>query len=94
MGLWMEPRVALLRLVDDPKAPVMARVRALQAVEHPPLALLRRLLTKPRKLFREKPVPSKLIAVATFKYKQEVALRQIRKERKARPARPNALGIV
>ena len=92
MGFWMKPECALLRLVEDDAAPIMARVRALQQVDHPPLELLRRLLVETKT--RTKPIPSKLKAVATLKYAQEMQLRKIRRHHKDSKAPPNALGIV
>lgn len=91
MGLFSKPDCVLLRLVLDEKAPIMARVRALEAIEHPPLIALRSLLVQP-KTPRKKPVPSKLTAVAAFKYKQEYELRRTRKLHKAKIA-DNPFGI-
>lgn len=93
----MDPRIALLRLVEDEEAPIMPRVRALEKVPHPPLALLRRLLVEPETP-RSKPVPSKLRAVATHVYWREMELRRIRKEsakkkQGAGGGSGNALGI-
>lgn len=94
MGMLMKPEAALLRLVEDDDAPIMARVRALEKVPHPPLALLRRLLVV-SETPREKPVPSKLLAVATHAYFREMQIRRIRKEaKKAQGTGGNALGIV
>lgn len=95
MSMWMRPESALLRVVEDENAGVMARVRALEAVEHPPLILLRKLLWQP-KVPRKKPIPSKLAAVAAFKYKQEFELRRIRRAQrsKAKQTSDNPLGII
>jgi len=52
MSYWMKTESALLRVVEDDDAPIMKRVRALDLVENPPMALLRRLLLElktPRK---------------------------------------------
>ncbi len=93
MALLMSKQTALTRLVEDDDAPVMARVRALQQIEHPELAVLRRLLVNSKT--RQKPVPSKLKAVAALAYAQEMELRNIRKARKTSMDWPrhNALGI-
>jgi len=86
----MSPTAALRRLVEDAGAPCAARVQALRLLPHPPLCLLRRLLVKTE---RNKPVPSRLLAVATLAYAREVALRKIRPVRPPKPAAENALGI-
>lgn len=93
MGLWMSKRTALTRLVEDDDAPVMARVRALEQLEHPQLAVLRRILVNSKT--RQKPVPSKLRAVAALAYSREIQLRKIRNERRRRmpDTRDNPLGI-
>jgi len=91
MGRWMSTQTALTRLVEDDDAPVMARVHALEQIAHPQLAVLRRLLVKTR----QKPVPSKLKAVAALAYAQELQLRRIRRERNKRigDTSNNPLGI-
>ncbi len=93
MGRWMSTRTALTRLVEDDDAPTMKRVRALSLIAHPELSLLRRLLVASKT--RQKPVPSKLKAVAALAYAQEMELRNIRKARKTSMDWPrhNALGI-
>lgn len=92
MGKWINPDNALLRVVMDENAPIMARVRALEQVAHPPLIYLRRLLVQP-KVPRKKPVPSKLLAVAAFKYKQEYELRRIRRLQRPQ-GKQTVLGII
>ena len=92
MGLWMSAKTVLQRVVEDEKAPVMTRVRALQEVQHPELAMLRRLLVDTKT--RTKPVPAKLKALASLRYVQELSLRKLRKEQKtAQHKTDNALGI-
>lgn len=95
MGIWMRPEVALLRVVEDENAGLMSRVRALEAVAHPPLAVLRRLLVE-SKTPRRKPVPSKLKSVAAMKYMQEQRLRAERRamRTKSKQLSGNALGII
>ncbi len=93
MGFWMSERCALSRLVEDEAAPIMARVRALEQIEHPQLAVLRRLLVNSKT--RKTPVPSKLRAVAALAYAKEMGLRERRKALEIRMAdlRDNPLGI-
>lgn len=91
MGYWMKPESALLRVVEDPKAPIMQRVKALKQVENPPRALLRRLLLEP-KTPRAKPIPSKLRAVAALKYAQQCQRKKIAQQ-KPKPVEANPLGI-
>jgi hypothetical protein len=91
MPKFMLPETALSRLVEDDSAPIGARVKALEQLKHPALCMLRRLLVSTSK--RTKPVPSKLLAVATLKYAQEVQLRKIRGAMKGRKHETNALGI-
>lgn len=88
----MNPNAALKRLVEDEDAPCGARVTALRQLAHPPLCLLRRLLVKTS---RTKPVPSRLVAVATLAYAREVQLRKIKAARPtvASNDHGNALGI-
>lgn len=90
MSYLMKPETALLRVAEDPQAPIMARVRALQAVEDVPVALLRRLLFQP-KTPRAKPIPSKLRAVAAMKYLDRQ--RKKMKQEKVKAIGPNPLGI-
>lgn len=92
MGLWMSKHTVLSRLAEDPAAPIMARVRALEQIEHPELAMLRRLLVD-SKTPREKPVPAKVRALASLKYAREIELRRLRKLAKTKSAETNALGI-
>lgn len=94
MGLWMSKHTALSRLVEDDSAPIMARVRALRQIDHPELAMLRRLLVQ-SKTPRKKPVPGKLAALATLKYAREIELKRIRKLQKPHSSKSNAnaLGI-
>ncbi len=93
MGRWMSTQTALTRLVEDEDAPVMARVHALEQIQHPELSVLRRLLVNSKR--RQKPVPSKLKAVAALAYAKEMELRNVRQARKTRMDWPrhNALGI-
>jgi hypothetical protein len=92
MGLWMSAKTALQRVIEDEKAPIMVRVRALRQVEHPELAMLRRLLVAKT---RTTPVPAKLKALASLKYVQELSLRKLRKQQKAQSnyKSGNALGV-
>ena len=95
MGMWMQPKSALTRLVEDDEAPIMARCRALQQIDHPELAVLRRLLVETKT--RKKPVPSRLKAIASLAYARELELKKMRKRQKAQATQPtqsdNALGI-
>ncbi len=93
MGFWMSGRCALSRLIEDDDAPVMARIRALEQIEHPPLAMLRRLLVNSRT--RQRPVPSKLKAVAALAYARELELKKRRDAYRIRSDEhhPNTLGI-
>jgi len=89
----MSKNSALARLVEDDKAPIMARCQALQQIDHPELAMLRRLLVETKT--RKKPIPSKLKAIATLAYARELQLKQMRKKERERErtADINALGI-
>jgi hypothetical protein len=92
MPKFMKVSCALARLVEDANAPVGARVRALRQLDHPSLALLRRLLVDTAK--RAVPVPSRLFAVATLAYARELQLRKHRpSKRKSADSSINALGI-
>jgi hypothetical protein len=95
MPKFMLASTALCRLVEDASAPVGARVRALRQLDHPTLALLRRLLVDTDK--RAIPVPSRLLAVAALKYAHEVQLRKIKASKSGRRPRQasaaNVLGI-
>jgi len=90
MSFWMKPESALLRVVEDDQAPIMARVKALKQVENPPRTLLRRLLLEP-KTPRKKPIPSKLRAVAALKYAQLCQRKQMAQKKPKVEANP--LGI-
>ncbi len=91
MGLWMRKQTALARLVEDEAAPIMARVRALEQIEHPALAMLRRLIVESRTP-RNKPTPAKLRATAALRYAREWEARQKRKRQKS-TLTSNLLGI-
>lgn len=93
MGLWMSAKTVLQRVIEDQSAPVMMRVKALQQVQHPELAMLRRLLVDTKT--RTKPIPAKLKALASLKYVQELALRKLRKQQRAQinQISGNALGL-
>ena len=93
---YMSIETALARLVEDDSAPVGARVRALRQLAHPELSMLRRLLVDTAK--RIKPVPSRLLAVATLAYAREIQFRKGRKaanvgQRQKKDNGANALGI-
>jgi hypothetical protein len=91
MPKFMSVSTALARLVEDDAAPVGSRVRALRQLDHPPLALLRRLLVDTT---RTVPIPSRLKAVATLAYARELQLRKHRpRKRKSADSLVNALGI-
>jgi hypothetical protein len=91
MPKFMSVSTALSRLVEDDAAPVGSRVRALRQLDHPPLALLRRLLVDTT---RTVPIPSRLKAVATLAYARELQLRKHRpRKRKSADSSVNALGI-
>jgi hypothetical protein len=94
MGTWMKPRTVLSRLVENDQAPIMARVRALQQLEHPNLEMLRRLLVE-KKTPRKKEIPAKLKALASLKYVEEMRLRQMRRMQRVNKNKTsdNALGI-
>jgi len=91
MARFMTPESALERVVDDENAPVMLRCDALRQLAHPPLLLLRRLLVNTAK--RNKPVPSRLFAIAALAYAREVELKKIRIKRKSDEQPRNALGV-
>jgi hypothetical protein len=94
MPKFMNVSTALARLVEDAAAPVGARVRALRQIDHPTLALLRRLLVDTAK--RTIPVPSRLKAVAALKFASEVQYRKGKARnggRRRRQEVTNALGI-
>jgi hypothetical protein len=76
MPKYMKPDTALARLVEDDGAPVGLRVRALRALNHPTLVLLRRLLVDTAT--RTVPVPSRLKAIAALKFASEVEFRKVR----------------
>jgi hypothetical protein len=90
---FMDPATALARTVRDDDVPVMLRYKALQALAHPPLDLLRELLVRTK--HREKPVPKKLVALASLKYAEECQRRDVRLERRRRHggSKGKALGI-
>jgi hypothetical protein len=90
MPKFMKVSTALARLAEDDAAPVGARVRALRQLDHPPLALLRRLLVDTT---RTVPIPSRLKAVATLAYARELQLRKHRPRKRKIAENPNALGI-
>jgi hypothetical protein len=91
MPKFMLPETALCRVVEDPAAPIRARVQALQQLAHPPLCMLRRLLVDTSK--RKKPVPSKLLAAAALKYAYEVRFRKTNAAKAGQAIGPNLLGI-
>lgn len=95
MARWMSETTALTRLVEDDEAPIMARCRALQQLKHPELAVLRRLLVETKT--RQKPIPSRLKALASLAYARELELKKMRKLQKAQTTQntksDNALGI-
>ena len=92
MSKFMKPETALARTVEDEKASTLARYKALEKLLHPPMELLRRLLVDSKK--RNKPVPHRLRALASFKYAVEVQHKNARRERKrTRPIGGNALGL-
>jgi hypothetical protein len=92
MPKFMSVSTALARLVEDDAAPLMARCKALRQLDHPPLALLRRLLVDTAK--RTVTVPSRLRAVAALAYARELQLRKHRPHKqKSADNSVNALGI-
>jgi hypothetical protein len=91
MPKFMSVSTALARLVEDDNAPQMSRCKALRQLDHPPLALLRRLLVDTAK--RAVPVPSRLKAVATLAYARELQLRKHRPRKRKIVENSNALGI-
>ncbi len=93
MGRWMSSQTALSRVVLDADAPTAARVRALEQIEHPKLAMLRRLLVNSKT--RQTPVPSRLRAAAGLAYAKEIELKKRRDAFRMRSEelRPNPLGI-
>jgi hypothetical protein len=92
MPKFMSVSTALARLVEDDAAPVGSRVRALRQLDHPSLALLRRLLVDTSK--RTILIPSRLRAVATLAYARELQLRKHRpRKRKSADSSVNPLGI-
>ncbi|MGA7766033.1 MAG: hypothetical protein WCA27_07375 [Candidatus Sulfotelmatobacter sp.] len=95
MSKFMSPRAALVRVVEDESAPTKLRIQALEAISHPSLAMLRRLLVDTAK--RVTPIPSKLKALATMAYVREIAFRKAFRKSKAKAeetqAQDNALGI-
>jgi hypothetical protein len=101
MAFFMEPEVALARVAEDPAAPIKARVKAIEMIEHPNLCLLRRLLAiptprkfkKPRDKPLPKPVPSRVRAAAAIKYAQEMRYRRMQKAEQTGETDGNALGI-
>ncbi len=91
MGFWMSEQCALVRLVGDSAAPLMDRIRALKQLDHPPLAMLRRLLVNSKT--RRVPVPAKLKAVAALAYARELQERKVQNALRSEEKRPNPLGI-
>ena len=89
---FMLPETALTRTVADEDVPVMLRYKALQALPHPSLDLLRSLIV--RKRSRKKPVPRKLVALASLRYAEECKRRDARLAMKKRErVGPNPLGL-
>lgn len=101
MSFFMEPEAALARVAEDPAAPIKARVKAIEMIEHPNLCLLRRLLAlptprkfkKPRDKPLPKPVPAKVKAAAAIKYAQEMRYRRMKQAETTGETDGNALGI-
>lgn len=94
MSKFISPRQALIRVIEDDAAPTRLRIEALDQIQHPPLCMLRRLIAETAT--RVTPVPSKLKAIATMRYVQEIAFRKAFRKSKAKPetqAQDNALGI-
>jgi hypothetical protein len=97
VGKFMTAAAALSRLVEDEKALLADRIRALKLIEHPSLCMLRRLLHRPNRT--DPPAaPPRLLAVAALKYAKEVAYRKAKAKlpkyaRKPDGNLPNALGI-
>jgi hypothetical protein len=89
MPKYMLASTALARLVENENASPNARCDALRQLDHPPLALLRRLLVESDKRFT--PVPVRLKSLATLKYARELGLRKLKPKRKA--VESNSLGI-
>lgn len=87
----MSPVSALSRVVEDENAPVALRCAALQQIQRPTLALLRRILVDTEA--RTKPVPSRLKAIAALAYAREIQLRKLRPRRTQKTQDVNALGI-
>ena len=93
---------ALERIVENESVPVRLRYQALKEMSHPSLDMLRRMLVQHNgvskaslRAKRKKPVPPKLLALATLRYKEEMHLRDVRLtlQRKRRVPSTNALGI-
>ena len=107
MAKFMSPETALARTVEDEKAPIMARYRALQQLAHPSLNMLRRLLVQHKEgskasknANRKKPVPPRILALAALRYAEEIKLQNFRREQQlmqkkdgASTTSQNALGI-
>jgi hypothetical protein len=77
---------ALTRTVDDPKAPVGLRVRALESIQHPQIAMLLRIMRHPK-------TPPKLRALASLAYASEVKRRAKEKNTKMQKHPTNSLGL-
>jgi histidine ammonia-lyase len=107
MAKFMSPETVLARTVEDEKAPIMARYRALQQLAHPSLDMLRRLLVQhndgskaSQAAKRKKPVPARIRALASLKYAAEIKAQNFRREQRVAEKKnnpttsfKNALGI-
>jgi len=98
LSKFMQPKTALARLVEDGKAPIMARYRALQQLAHPSLNMLRRLLVQTRTAKGKPTIPARIRALAALRYADEMKLQSYRREmrkaeKKNQSAATNALGI-
>ena len=94
MGKFISAKAALIRVLEDDQAPTKLRIEALGQIQHPPLCMLRRLIAETAT--RATPVPSKLKAIATLRYVQEIAFRKAFPKSKAKAetqTQDNALGI-
>jgi hypothetical protein len=93
MSKFISSRQALIRVLEDDKAPTKLRIEALRQIPHPPLCVMRRLIAETAT--RVTPVPSRLKAIVTLAYVREMAFRKAfgKSKAKTETAQVNALGI-
>ncbi len=87
----MKPETALARTVEDERLSALVRYKALEQLEHPPMELLRRLLVRSKK--RKKPLPGRLVALASLKYAIAVRRKNARRELNRTHHGANLLGL-